>query len=244
MPESVLHEGALHFSYASDELDAMAGAVNYYNWIVDRFSPYLGERILEVGAGIGTFSEYLLRAAPAAEITLVEPAANNVPRLERRFAEHPRVHVRRGVLGGELPGESADSVVAVNVLEHVPDDADFVAQAARVLRPGGHLVLFVPAGPGIFGTLDEAFEHYRRYTRAGLTRLMEEGGLELREMKYSNLPGVLAWWLAGRVLRRRTVTARSAVIYDRLMIPLLRAVERIWSPPRGQSLFAVGRKAR
>jgi SAM-dependent methyltransferase len=133
-------------------------------------------------------------------------------------------------------------VVAVNVLEHVPDDLDFVIQAERVLAPGGHLVLFVPAGPGIFGTLDEAFEHYRRYTRGDLARLLERAGFELVELRYSNLPGVLAWWLSGRVLRRRTVTPGSVRLYDRLMVPWLRRLERVWTPPRGQSLFVVGRK--
>lgn len=230
------------FSYASDELDAMAGATNYYDWIVDRFRPFLGGRILEVGAGIGTFSEYLAAAAPGATLTLVEPAGNNVPRLTERFAGHPGVSVVHGVLGEALPAATADSVVAVNVLEHVQDDAAFVAHAARVLSPGGHLLLFVPAGPGIFGTLDEAFEHYRRYEREGLRALLGAAGFELHDLRYTNLPGVLAWWLTGRVLRRRTVTARSARTYDRLVIPWLRRLERHWTPPLGQSLVAVARR--
>jgi SAM-dependent methyltransferase len=242
MPESVLDHGAVHFSYASDELDAMSDAVNYYNWIVERFQPYLGSRILEVGAGIGTFSDYLLRTAPGASFTLLEPAANNVPRLTDRLGARTNVRVLKAVLGEEIADASADSVVAVNVLEHVPDDADFLAHAHRVLAPGGHLLLFVPAGPGIFGSLDEAFEHYRRYTRVGLGGLVREAGFELLELRYSNLPGVLAWWLSGRILRRRTVTPGSVRLYDRVMIPWLRALERVWTPPRGQSLFMAARR--
>ena len=237
------HGTAPQFSYASDELESMSGAVNYYGWIVERFRPFLGRRILEVGAGIGTFSEYLLRAAPEARVTLLEPAENNLRLLTARFVGNPRATVMRGVLDVSIGEASQDSVVAVNVLEHVPDDRDFVAQAHRALVPGGHLVLFVPAGPGIFGTLDEAFEHHRRYTREGLRRLVQDGGFEVVALAYSNLPGVAAWWLSGKVLRRRTVTSSWVRLYDRLVIPWVRALERRWEPPRGQSLLVVGRKA-
>ena len=135
----------------------MAAAPNYYRWIVGRCEPYLGRRIVEVGAGIGTFAEHLLRAAPGAELTLIEPADNNFPHLRARFADRPRVRTRQGYLedGGEAQG--ADAIVAVNVMEHVHDDAAFLAAARRRLAPGGQLLLFVPALPALYGTLDEAF---------------------------------------------------------------------------------------
>lgn len=236
-------EAAGGFSYASDELDAMAGAIRYYRWIAERFAPYLGDRVVEVGAGIGTFSEHLLRAAPDATLAVVEPAGNNVPRLQARFAAEGRVRVVHGVLGGELPDGGASSIVAVNVLEHVPDDLDFMRHAARVLEPGGHLLIYVPALPALFGTLDEAFEHFRRYTRRTLRGVTERGGLRVVDLRYTNLPGVCAWWLAGRVLRRRTVTAASARLYDRAVIPWVRALESVWTPPVGQSLVMVARRA-
>jgi len=230
------------FSYASDELDAMAGATNYYRWILDRFRPYLGRRLMEVGAGIGTFSEYLAEGVPGATLTLLEPAGNNLIRLRERFAGRPGVNVQAGYLDESVEPECVDSVVAVNVLEHVPDDAAFVKAAARALQPGGRVILFVPAGPGIFGSLDEAFGHYRRYTLEGLRSVLTGAGLEVEELRYTNLPGVVAWWFTGKVLRRRTVTARAARIYDRVMIPWLRRLESVWSPPRGQNLLAIARK--
>lgn len=242
MPETTLDHGAVHFSYASDELDAMAAASNYYGWIMDRFRPYLGKRVMEVGAGIGTFSEYLAEGLPGAALTLLEPATNNLTRLRERFAGRPGVEVRQGYLDGSLEPGSVDSIVAVNVLEHVPDDAGFVAAALSALEPGGRVILFVPAGPGIFGAMDEAFEHYRRYTREGLGALLAQGGLEIEELRYTNLPGVLAWWFTGKVLRRRTVTPGAARLYDRLVIPWLRRLESYWTPPRGQNLLAIARK--
>jgi len=233
---------ATAFTYSGDELDALAGARNYYGWISERFAPHLGRRIVEVGAGIGTFTDHLLARRPDAAVTAIEPAANNFPHLLRHFADDARVAPVRGYLDGSLPAASADSVVAVNVLEHVEDDAGFLRDAARVLAPGGHLLLFVPALPALFGTLDRAFEHFRRYTRPVLRARLADAGLEPREVSYVNLPGVAAWWLSGKVLRKTTVSARDARLYDRWVIPWVRAVERRWSPPLGQSLIAIARK--
>jgi SAM-dependent methyltransferase len=218
------------FTYSGEELDAMAAAHNYYRWIAARFAPFLGRRVVEAGAGIGTFAEHLLRAAPGVELTLVEPAANNYPHLRARFADRPRVRTRQGYLDGAGEAGSADAVVAVNVLEHVHDDAAFLRVAQRLLAPA------------IYGTLDEAFEHVRRYTRPALTARLREAGLHPLRVRYTNLPGVAAWWLSGRVLRRRTVRARDAALYDRWVIPWVAALERVWTPPLGQSLIAVARK--
>lgn len=233
---------AVRFTYSGDELDALAGARNYYGWIADRFAPFLGPRIVEVGAGIGTFTAHLLERRPDAAITAVEPAGNNFPHLAARFAADPRVTPLRGYLDGTFAPGEADAVVAVNVLEHVQDDAGFVRAAVRALAPGGHLCLFVPALPALFGSLDRAFEHHRRYTRPMLRGLLDGAGLRTLRLGYMNLPGTAAWWLSGRVLRRRTVSARDARIYDRWMVPWVRALEERWSPPFGQSLLAVARR--
>jgi SAM-dependent methyltransferase len=230
------------FTYSGEELDALAEARNYYGWIVRRFAPYLGRRIVEVGAGIGTFAEHLRAAAPDARLTLVEPAANNWPHLSARFAGRRHVHARRGYLGDAGEPGSADTVVAVNVMEHVRDDGAFLADAYRLLSPGGHALLFVPALPAIYGSLDEAFEHYRRYTKGVLVDRLRGAGFAPVSVAYTNLPGVLAWWTSGRLLRRKTVSARDARLYDRWMIPWISRLERVWAPPLGQSLIAIARK--
>lgn len=230
------------FTYSGEELDALAEARNYYGWIARRFAPYLGRRIVEVGAGIGTFAEHLRAAAPDARLTLVEPAANNWPHLSARFAGRAQVTTRRGYLADTGEPGSADTVVAVNVMEHVRDDGAFLADAHGLLSPGGHVLLFVPALPAIYGSLDEAFDHYRRYTKRELARRLRAAGFTPVSVDYTNLPGVLAWWMSGRVLRRRTVSARDAKLYDRWMIPWISRLERVWTPPVGQSLIAIARK--
>lgn len=230
------------FTYSGSELDALEGARNYHRWIARRFAPYLGPRIVEVGAGIGTFAEHLLEAAPRADFTLVEPAGNNYPHLAARFADRPRVRTVQGYADDAGEPGSADSLVAVNVMEHVQDDGGFLRAAHRLLAPGGHALLFVPALPALYGTLDEAFEHVRRYTRGELDGKLRAAGLQPLCVRYTNFPGVVAWWLSGKVLRRRTLTARDARLYDRWVIPWVSALERVWTPPLAQSLIAVARK--
>lgn len=227
------------FTYASSELDAMASAPNYYRAILRFFEPHLGRSVLEVGAGIGTFSA-LLAGAPGVEaLGLLEPAGNNYPHLRDRFAGDPRVRAVHGYLEQHMAEFSVDSVVTVNVLEHVPDDAAFLRAARSVLRPGGRLLIFVPALPAIYGTLDTVFEHHRRYTRRTLRAALAGAGFTIPTLRYVNLPGVLAWFITGRVLRKKTLNPADVAAYDRLVIPWLMKLERRWSPPLGQSLLAV-----
>jgi SAM-dependent methyltransferase len=233
---SVDPEGA---PYAGTELEAMAHAENYYRWIASELAPHLGSRIVEVGAGIGTFAGHLRERALAAELVLVEPAPNNLPRLRERFRDAQGVRVLGGYVEDVCPAGSADTMVAVNVMEHIADDDAFLAAAHRILIPGGRLLLWIPALPWLFGTLDEAFDHYRRYTRPGLSGQLAGHGFRVDRIAYRNLPGVLSWFAAGRILRRRTISARQAKLYDRYVIPVVSAIERRWNPPFGPSLLAI-----
>lgn len=230
------------FNYSGTELDALAGAVNYYSLLARCFAPYASGRVVEVGAGVGTFAEYLLRAPAVAELVLVEPADNNFPVLRERFAGVPRVRTVHGYLDQLEAATAADALVAVNVMEHVEDDRAFLEHAGRVLRPGGHLFLFVPAVPQIYGSLDAAFEHFRRYTRRGLDARLRGAGFEVLDLRYTNLPGVLGWALMGKVLRRRTLSPGSVETYDRWVLPVVARMEELWRPPIGQSLLAVTRR--
>jgi SAM-dependent methyltransferase len=230
------------FTYSGTELDAVAEASNYYDWIVDSFAGVLGKRIAEAGAGIGTVSQLILeRAAPEA-LLLIEPARNNIPELQRRFSRDPRVRVFQGYLDEIGDSFKADTVIAVNVMEHVERDADFLRAARRTLSSDGSLLLLVPAVPAIYGSLDRAFDHFRRYTRSGLRRLLLDAGFEIERLHYLNGIGVAAWFLAGRVMHRKTLGRAQVRFYDRWVIPWLRRIESKIHPPIGQSLLAVARK--
>lgn len=230
------------FNYSGQELDALAEARHYYAWVLRQFEPYIGPQMIEVGAGIGTFSEFILSVPRVEKLVAIEPAANTLPHLEKRFASTPRVEVRAGYLSDNLEGLHGNALVAVNVMEHVPDDNQFLRDAFTAIRPGGHLLLFVPALPAIFGTLDVAFEHHRRYTRTSLRAVIEGAGWKPVRISYMNLPGIAAWFFAGRVLRKTSIATKDAKTYDRLVVPWLSRLESMVEPPIGSNLVAIARK--
>ena len=230
------------FSYSGRELDALARNRNYYRWIHRHFEPFIGRRVLEVGAGVATFSDVVLRRSRPTRFTLVEPDRDHYEILGQRFATTDGVDVFEGFLEDAPASEPLDSIVAVNVIEHVRDDRALMSEIFDRVAPGGHVLIYTPSVPALFGTLDEAFGHWRRYTEPGLRSLGEDVGLETVELRSINLPGVLTWYLAGRVFRKTWIRPWEVVVYDRLVIPWVAALEGLVQPPIGQGLLYVGRR--
>jgi SAM-dependent methyltransferase len=131
--------------------------------------------------------------------------------------------------------------VCLNVLEHIERDRDALAAMRELLNPGGTVVLLVPAVPALYGELDRALGHYRRYTPAVLRDRLADAGLAVRHLEYFNLAGMPGWWLVGRVLKRSVIPTGSLRFYNAL-VPLFRLERYLpWRP--GQSLIAVGERA-
>lgn len=229
------------FVYTGTELDAMAEARNYCRWIMEYFSPYLGHRVVEIGAGKGTFSELLLNSREVADLVLFEAAANLFPMLRERFANRT-VRLHCGYFEPSLLGGPVDSVVLVNVLEHVADDGALLSQIHQCLRPGGCVLLFVPALAWNYGSLDKAFGHWRRYDKRRLVRTLEHARFRVERARYVNVMGIASWFFAGKLLRQTTLKPAQVRWYDRRIIPWSFKLERICEPPLGQSLLAVAVK--
>ena len=222
-------------------LDRLAAAPRYNRWMFARLRPWVGDSVLEIGSGIGNLSTFLLDRRRVV-LTDTEPAY--LERLRTRFGGHANVEVTRLYLptvDGALAARRFDTVICLNVLEHVADDRSSLAAMARLLAPGGRLVLLVPALAWLYGRLDVALGHHRRYTRRGLIERLRDAGLRMRHVEYFNLAGLPGWWLAGRVLRRRLIPAGSLRLYDAL-VPLFR-LERLLPWRVGQSLIAIGEVA-
>jgi SAM-dependent methyltransferase len=231
--------------YEGQELNALEQAKNYYAWLVHEFDSALHGKILEVGAGTGTLSEILLERA-CEHLVCLEPACNLIPNLERRLQGSMNQGRSVDIVASTFDGYcktaadgNIDSIVCINVLEHIFDDLNALREMRRLLRTGGKLCLFVPALPFIYGTLDEAFGHYRRYTKRGLSALAYEAGFKIKKLKYFNLPGSFAWLLMGRVLHWKSWDESPVRWYDRFVIPYVRYVESLGAPPFGQSLLLV-----
>ena len=199
--------------------------------------------MLEVGAGVGTYTERLLRAGAESVLALEsDPAA--LAALRRRLPENGRL----AVAAEELPGSPAvdaaagtfDFVVCQNVLEHIDDDAGALAAMREALAPGGRLALVVPHDPRLFGSLDRVYGHHRRYRRSELVELVRGAGLELESARSFNLLGVLGWVVSTR-RGRTSIDSRALRIFDRL-VPVWRRVERVLGPPYGLSLIVLARR--
>jgi SAM-dependent methyltransferase len=218
-------------------LDRLADAVRYNRWMFDRIRPWIGSRVLEIGSGIGTLSTFLVDRE---RLVLTDTREEYLARLRQRFDGLPNISVARLYLPRDtaIAGEPFDTVICLNVLEHVDDDIGSLAAIHRLLHPGGRLVLLVPALPALYGTIDRALGHHRRYTRAELEGKFERNGFRVRHIEYFNLAGVPGWWLAGRVLRRQMIPAGSLRFYDAL-VPLFR-LERFLPWRVGQSLITIG----
>ena len=223
-------------------LERMDGANNYNAWLGQRFSEHLGRRVLEIGSGIGTITEKL---EPGLELLIaLEVDRFYVDRLKNKFRGKPHVRPYLSDVAladwEALKAERLDTIVLSNVLEHIPDDASAVRRFRQILPPGGRVVVLVPALPQLFGSIDEAVGHYRRYTREGLRQVLEGNGFQVERLEWMNLVGIPGWFMNSRVMRRRSVPKFQLKVYDRLA-PLLARTESRVKLPVGMSLFAVAR---
>lgn len=234
------HDGPPDSGYDGQDLEALADIPRYYDWIVHAFGPFINGRVLEVGAGTGNFSARFLPFVD--EATLVEPDARLCEQLTLRFNHVAQVNAVRATAKSLAVDGVFDAVVAVNVLEHIDDDAEELRTWAAALRPGGAVLLFVPALRGLFGSLDIAVKHHRRYTPTSLRQVTASAGLRIVRLHYFDSVGVLPWFIVGRVLRMSSVSRRGAILYDRIAVPVLRRLEGRVKPPIGKNLVCVAVK--
>ena len=225
------------------DLRNLARARRLCDFMAEQFPPHLGHSALEVGAGIGTFSARLLERG-VQDLLLVEPEPACVAELERRFADDPRVQVRAELLP-EAPSlvqrpASFDFALSQNVLEHIEDDRAAVATMGRALKPGGRLMALVPAHPRLYGPLDRAYGHFRRYTPERLRAIVEAAGLRVERLYRFNALGVPGWWAKNR-RGAHGIGSSPLRVYEALLAAWA-PLERRLDVPVGLSLIVHARR--
>lgn len=220
-------------------LEDLSDAPNYQAWLASMALPYLGERPLELGSGLGDYAQiWLDNQVPA--IHLTEADGSRLELLSRRFAQDARVSV--STFDDALKsGKSYSCLVSFNVLEHVEKPVDLLADARGSLLPGAYLLAFVPAFPFAMSNFDRSIGHYRRYTRSMMADHLMQAGLEVVDIRYVNAPGLLAWFVGMRLLRLTPGTGPFLKLWDRFVIPPVRWCESRWKVPFGQSVWAVAK---
>ncbi len=229
--------------YEGLDLEILASMSNYYAWIMDTFAPYITGRVIEYGAGSGNVSELLLPMA--SELTLVEPSEFLIAPLRARFAASRHVVVVGESLEGQLAraaDETFDAVVLVNVLEHIADDRAALEGIFRILKPGGHLLVFVPAMQWLMSELDRLHSHFRRYHKADLVAKAQTAGGHVLQCRYFDMFGVGPWFLLNKLLGITTFNRPMIEFHDKYIVPVSRSVEKIVPPPLGKNLILVARK--
>lgn len=236
-------------------LECLAGAVRYRRWLAKLARPYLGAHPIEIGSGNGDYAQEW--ATSVESFTATEADQQRCAALHQRFADSPVVRTRAlrlGAMDGPEPGTptaepvpepdpepgSHTAAVAFNVLEHIADDVAAVRAMGRLVRPGGAVVLLVPAFPSAMSAFDVAIGHHRRYTRQGLHRTLTAAGLQVETVRYVNPIGLIGWYVTVKWLGLWPDDGLLVRLYDCLVVPVARVADRL-KIPFGQSVFAVAR---
>jgi len=219
----------------------------YYAWALDMFGPGLEGPAVDAGAGIGHFSRILSGAV--SPLLLLEGGQENLAVLEHRFADRDDVQVREIDLNNcqvEIAAFGARSIFTLDVLEHLPDDVAVLSQFREALPPGGKVYIKVPALSWLYGPVDEASGHFRRYSTGSLRRAVEASGLRVLRCRYMNLAGVPPYFLKSRILKRSENFSRTFSIRQiqriRKAIPFLRMLDRVTGPPLGLSVICIAQR--
>jgi glycosyltransferase involved in cell wall biosynthesis len=228
--------------YGRGLLNNMTGTPQYLSWMARLLRPHVGDAVLEIGAGIGNITARVmgkrLRYIAAEKDPLYLHALRN------RFLRTPNVVVQPldpddpGAFGGL---ENAfDTAICVNVLEYAARPPELLAALHAALLPGGRLLVLVPQGPALYAAIDRTLGHKRRFTEAGLRELVHGAGFAVRRVHQLNKIGAPAWWLSGRVFRRRHISKVTLKLFDKT-VWFWRRIDGLL-PWRGLSLVAVAVK--
>lgn len=224
-------------------LDLMAQAKNYNAWLFRQIQPYLGREVLEVGSGIGTFTPLLLLSGGTINASDIEPGYLKL--LNDRF-KNKRMRVSYADIESgehELGKKRFDTIICLNVLEHIEDDQKALDNAYSLLKRGGKLLLLVPAYPALFGLLDENLEHKRRYSKGALLGKIKNAGFRIETTRRLNLLGAIGWFFNARIFPREIIPANQLAIFDKISRPFL-SLESLFRVPVGLSVFVVARRVK
>lgn len=221
-------------------LSHLGEADNFNRWIFSRFAPWLRGYVLEVGCGTGNFTRMIATAGHPVFAVDIEP--RYLEAAKSAMSALHNVTLAQMDVTKDKPGPEFDTVILLDVLEHIEDEQTLLRSLRSTLRDGGRLILKVPAHPFLYSSMDQAIGHHRRYTRESLRSALTSAGFLPDVIKPVNSLGVVGWWLNGKVLRRKTPPAVQIGTFDRIA-PVVQAIETTLRLPIGLSYLALASKA-
>lgn len=228
-------------------LDAIAEAHRFNRWMYETIKPWCKGDILEVGSGIGNISNCFLE--DGFTISLSDLRQNYLDHLHESFHQHPGlkathhldlVHPDFNQAYASLLG-SFDTVFALNVVEHIQDDVLAMSNIKALLKPGGNVVILVPAYQSLYNRFDKELEHYRRYTKSSLSEVFQKAGFKILHKQHFNAMGIPGWYVSGKLQGNKTIPKGQMKFYN-IMVPVFRIVDSILFCSVGLSVVMIGRK--
>lgn len=224
---------------AHETLKTFSLTHNYNIWIIDLFAPYLGRKILEIGSGIGNLTCYLKHFG---ELSCVDISGYYLAHMR---IDHPDLTFYQFDVSDDaiqyLNKERFDTIVCVNVLEHVADDFKALINMYAILEPGGRLLLYVPALPFLYGSVDKNLYHHRRYSKNKLETLLLRTGFSIEKLFYSNFIALFGWFFNSKIRRTKELSYWQTMLFDKFA-PVFEIIENRIKPPLGLSLIAIVKK--
>ncbi len=234
--------GAGHDATGAATLETISELGRFNRWMYETIRPLCHGRLLEVGSGIGNLSRCFLDEGHDLVMSdLREPYVRRLSRdfpeeevvsidlVHARFAESYRQHLA-----------SFDTVFALNVIEHIADDVQALANCAQLIRRDGTVVILVPAYELLHNRLDDHLGHFRRYTARSLSDTFSRAGLEVTSTSYFNAAATLGWLLTGKLMGKEAIPKAEANLFEAL-VPVWKWVDRLVAKRVGLSVIATGR---
>ena len=236
----MFREASTTAQYTLLDQQLMQKAERYFAWQAAMALEQIGKRVIEVGCGTGNFTRHLLDRELVIGLDVVEEC---VATLRERLGNPPNVEARvldvqdREFL--DLKQARPDTIVCLNVLEHIRDHQLALEHMHGVLPPGGKAIFLLPAFESLYGPIDENLGHFRRYSKTGWSALAESAGFHVRVSRYFNFPGFFGWWANAKIFKKEQQSAAQIEFFDSKVVPVIRKVESWIEPPVGQSIFTV-----
>lgn len=220
-------------------LESLSQAVWYNRWTIDRFKQYLRGDILEIGCGIGNFTKELEKFGNVWALDYNRSYIKEARKLVNKKTKVGFGDIQKGEYF--FKQKTFDTIVCINVLEHIENDTKALININKLLEKGGNLVLLVPESPFLYGAIDKAVDHYRRYKKNELTSRLEQFKLKILYARKLNFIGGVGWFISGRILKSPTIDKSKLKIFN-LLAPIILKIENFIEPPIATSVLIIAHK--
>lgn len=241
---SKINSITLHKDRIKYSLLLLSERFNYNHWIYNNIKNFIGDNILEVGAGIGNITDFIIFKN---KLTLIDVDQHYIDYLNAKYSFRDKSNFHaynvdiQDIKSSPIASQKFDTIICLNILEHLKNDRLAVENMSSLLEPEGKLIILVPAFKILYGSIDRSFEHLRRYNKKELKLLIQDLHMEIAKCYYLNFLGLLGWFFNGRIFKKTELPEKQTKLFDRL-VPFLEFAEKIMKPPLGQSLILITQK--